>query len=214
MYTRILVALWLIGAGAITAQAQGDPGATSGTAAGAPPSIAALQQELREAGFDPGPVNGVMTEQTTRALIAYERRLRRMPEAIASVGVDAADPAMRVQKELIRLGLYSGRPDGALGPATRDAIIRFEVSRQLPVDPRVSDRLLEALAEQAPGTPNPATASPAPPSAAPTPAAQEPAPAQPPAAGSQVATGAAPPPAPEATGRQALPNWVNPPPIR
>jgi peptidoglycan hydrolase-like protein with peptidoglycan-binding domain len=211
MYTRILVALWLIGAGAIAAQAQGDPGAASGSA---PPSIAALQQELREAGFDPGPVNGIMTEQTTRALIAYERRMRRMPQAIASVGVDAADPVMRAQWELSRLGFYSGRPDGNLGPATRDAIIRFEVSRQLPVDPRVSDRLLEALAEQAPATPNPAAASPAPPSAAPAPAAQEVTPAQPPATGAQVATGAAPAPAPEATGRQALPNWVNPPPIR
>lgn len=215
MYTRILVALWLIGAGAITVHAQGDPGAAPGPAPpSAPPSIAALQQELREAGFDPGPVNGVMTGQTTRALIAYERRMRRMPQAIASVGVDAADPVMRAQWELSRLGFYSGRPDGNLGPATRDAIIRFEVSRQLPVDPRVSDRLLEALAEQAPATPNPAAASPAPPSAAPAPTVQEVTPAPPPATGSQVATGAAPAPAPEATGRQALPNWVNPPPIR
>ena len=216
MYTRILVALWLIGAGAITVHAQGDPGAASGSAPpAAPPSIAALQQELREAGFDPGPVNGVMTGQTTRALIAYERRMRRMPQAIASVGVDAADPVMRAQGELSRLGFYSGRPDGNLGPATRDAIIRFEVSHQLPVDPRVSDRLLEALAEQAPATPpDAAAASPAPPRAAPAPTAQETAPAQPQAAASQVATGAAPTPAPEATGRQALPNWVNPPPIR
>src|SRR5947208_15063666 len=91
MYTRILVALWLIGIGPVTAYAQSDPG----TPSGAPPSIAALQEELRQAGFDPGPANGVMTEQTTRALVAYERRMHRMPQAIASVGVDAADPVMR-----------------------------------------------------------------------------------------------------------------------
>ena len=206
MYTRILVALWLIGAGPVTVYAQSDPG----TPSGAPPSIAALQAELREAGFDPGPANGVMTEQTTRALIAYERRMRRMPQAIASVGVDAADPVMRAQKELKRLGFYSGRPDGELGPGTRDAIIRFEVSRQLPVDPRVSDRLLEALAEQAPTTNSNAAAAPA----APPPSAQDNAPPPPaPATGSQVATGATAP-APEATGRQPLPGWVNPPPIR
>src|SRR5437868_14985388 len=205
MYTRILVALWLIAAGPVTAYAQSDPE----TPRGAPPPIAALQEELRQAGFDPGPANGVMTEQTTRALVAYERRMRRMPQAIASVGVDAADPVMRAQKELKRLGFYSGRPDGELGPGTRDAIIRFEVSRQLPVDPRVSDRLLEALAEQAPATnSNAATATPPPPSA------QETAPPlPPPATGSQVATGANAP-APEATGRQPLPGWVNPPPIR
>ena len=214
MYTRILVALWLIGSGAVTAYAQSDPGA----ALGAPPSIAALQAELRQAGFDPGPANGVMTEQTTRALIAYERRMRRMPQAIASVGIDAADPVMRAQKELQHLGFYTGRADGDLGPATRDAIIRFEVSRQLPVDPRVSDRLLEALAEQAaapsassPPAPGP---GPTPEPSAPAPAAQGGAPPSPPPAGApQIATGANPP-APEATGRQALPSWVNPPPIR
>jgi len=207
MYTRILVALWMIAAGPVTAYAQSDPE----TPRGAPPPIAALQEELRQAGFDPGPANGVMTEQTTRALIAYERRMRRMPQAIASVGVDAADPVMRAQKELKRLGFYSGRPDGELGPGTRDAIIRFEVSRQLPVDPRVSDRLLEALAEQAPATNSNAATAPATP---PPPSAQETAPPlPPPAAGSQVATGANAP-APEATGRQPLPGWVNPPPIR
>ena len=144
-----------------------------------------------------------MSEKTTRALIAYERRMRRMPQAIASVGVDAADPVLRAQQELRRLGFYTGPADGALGPGTRDAIIRFEVSRQLPVDPRVSDRLLSALAEQAPPPSNTA-AAPAPPSAT--------APASPPAP--QVATGASPPPASEATGRQPLPDWVNPPPIR
>jgi peptidoglycan hydrolase-like protein with peptidoglycan-binding domain len=209
MYTRILVALWLIMAVPVTARAQADAAAPSG----APPSIAALQEELRQAGFDPGPVNGVMNEKTTRALVAYERRMRRMPQAIASVGVDAADPVLRAQKELKRLGFYSGPADGALGPSTRDAIIRFEVSRQLAVDPRVSDRLLGALAEQAPATSNAATAPAAPPPSAPassaqgTPAASSAAP--------QVATGAAsPPPAPEATGRQPLPGWVSPPPIR
>ena len=208
MYTRILVALWLIGAGPVTAYAQSDPG----TPSSAPPSIAALQEELRQAGFDPGPANGVMTEQTTRALVAYERRMRHMPQAIASVGVDAADPVMRAQKELKSLGFYSGRPDGELGPGTRDAIIRFEVSRQLPVDPRVSDRLLEALTEQAPAATN--SNAEAAPTTPPPPSAKDTAPpASTPSAGSQVATGANAP-APEATGRQPLPGWVNPPPIR
>jgi peptidoglycan hydrolase-like protein with peptidoglycan-binding domain len=206
MYTRILVALWLIVAVPVAARAQADAAAPSG----APPSIAALQEELRQAGFDPGPVNGVMSEKTTRALVAYERRMRRMPQAIASVGIDAADPVLRAQRELKRLGFYAGPADGALGPSTRDAIIRFEVSRRLAVDPRVSDRLLTALTDQA-STSNTATAPAAPP--APASSAQgtpAPAPAAP-----QVATGAAsPPPAPEATGRQPLPGWVNPPPIR
>src|ERR1700704_5074260 len=159
MYMRILVALWLIAAIAVEARAQSDATAPSG----APPSIAALQEELRQAGFDPGPVNGVMTEKTTRALISYERRMRRMPQAIASVGVDAADPVLLAQKGLQRLGFYSGPTDGALGPGTRDAIIRFEVSRHLQVYPRVSDRLLAALAQANTATATAATAPPAPP---------------------------------------------------
>jgi peptidoglycan hydrolase-like protein with peptidoglycan-binding domain len=210
MYTRILVALWLIAAIAANAHAQGD----APVVPGAPPSIAALQEELRQAGFDPGPVNGVMNEKTTRALVAYERRMRRMPQAIASVGVDAADPVLRAQQGLKQLGFYAGPADGALGPGTRDAIIRFELSRQLPVDPRVSDRLLAALTEQAPAAPNTAAAPAAPPSAPPPPAAAQESPT-PSSSAPQVATGAAsPPPMPEATGRQALPGWVNPPPIR
>ena len=208
MYTRILVALWLITAIVCTAHAQGDTAAGQ-SAPGVPPSIAALQDELRQAGFDPGPVNGVMTEKTTRALVAYERRMHHMPQAIASVGVDAADPVMRAQKGLKQLGFYSGPADGDLGPATRDAIIRFEVQHQLAVDPRVSDRLLAALAERAPASS--AATAPVPPT--PT-SPEETTPASPPPASPQVATGAANPPEPEATGRQPLPSWVNPPPIR
>ena len=152
-----------------------------------------------------------MNEKTTRALVAYERRMRRMPQAIASVGVDAADPVLRAQQGLKQLGFYAGPTDGALGPGTRDAIIRFEVSRQLPVDPRVSDRLLAALAEQAPATSNAAAAAPSPPSGHP---------AAPPRAHQPLGLGRKSPPAPraaaapEATGWQALPGWVNPPPIR
>src|SRR5713101_8366983 len=39
--------------------------------------IAALQQQLKREGFAPGPVNGVMTEETRRALTLYVRRRGR-----------------------------------------------------------------------------------------------------------------------------------------
>ena len=216
MYRRILFALCLAALLPVSGHAQSE---ASAPPAG-PTPIATLQQELREAGFDPGPVNGVMSEKTTRALIAYERRMKHMPQAIASVGVDAADPVLLAQKGLQQLGFYSGPTDGALGPGTRDAIIRFEVSRHLPVDPRVSDRLLAALAQENTAT---ATAAPAaPPAAATARRATAPPAAKPPAETAatptptpQVATGSAgAPTAPATTGRQALPSWVNPPPIR
>ena len=156
----------------------------------APPSgpIAALQQELKREGFAPGPVNGVMTTETRRALTLYQRRRARPPEALlAPVGGADADPVKRAQADLQRLGLFAGPLDGVVGPRMRDAIIRFEAARHLAVDPRVSDNLLAALdeARAAPGTA---------PAAAPMPATPE-----------------APP---EATGRRMLPPGVNPPPIR
>ena len=214
MYRRILFGLCLAAMWPVSGPAQSE---TAAPLAGSGP-ITTLQQELREAGFDPGPVNGVMTEKTTRALVAFERRMKRMPQAIASVGVDAADPVLLAQKGLQQLGFYSGPTDGALGPGTRDAIIRFEVSRHLPVDPRVSDRLLAALAQENAATATAATTPAAPPATAP-PMAKPPAEtaaAPPPATPApQVATGSAgAPAAPAATGRQALPSWVNPPPIR
>ena len=214
MYRRILFGLCLAAMWPVSGPAQSE---TAAPLAGSGP-ITTLQQELREAGFDPGPVNGVMTENTTRALVAFERRMKRMPQAIASVGVDAADPVLLAQKGLKQLGFYAGPTDGALGPGTRDAIIRFEVSRHLPVDPRVSDRLLTALT---PETGSPAASPPAaPPSTAAAPALPSPpaaaaTPSAPATPAPQVATGAASTPStPQATGRQALPSWVNPPPIR
>jgi peptidoglycan hydrolase-like protein with peptidoglycan-binding domain len=110
--------------------------------AAAPGPIAALQQQLKREGFAPGPVNGVMTEQTRWALTLYQRRRGRPPAGAAD-----PDPVRRAQSDLQRLGLFAGPPDGVVGPQTRDAIIRFEAARHLAIDPRVSDDLLAALQE-------------------------------------------------------------------
>jgi peptidoglycan hydrolase-like protein with peptidoglycan-binding domain len=176
------------------AEAPLPPPADAALPQAAPPSgpIAALQQELKREGFAPGPVNGVMTTETRRALTLYQRRRGRPPEVLlAPAGGADADPVKRAQTDLQRLGLFAGPLDGVVGPRMRDAIIRFEAARHLAVDPRVSDNLLAALdeARAAPGTA---------PAAAPMPATPE-----------------APPDAPsEATGRRMLPPGVNPPPIR
>lgn len=144
-----------------------------------PGPIAALQQRLKEAGYDPGPVNGVMTEKTRAAMAAYRQRIG----ASASSAADP-DPVERAQAALQRLGLFDGAIDGAVGAQTRDAIVRFQVARHLPVDPRISDRLLADLDAAAPAAPPPDAAAPAP---------------EPPS---------------EALGRRPLPGWVNPPPVR
>jgi peptidoglycan hydrolase-like protein with peptidoglycan-binding domain len=156
--------------------------------------IAALQQQLKREGFAPGPVNGVMTEETRRALTLYQRRRGRSPEALAAPAGADTDPVKRAQADLQRLGLFAGPVDGVVGPQMRDAIIRFEAARHLAVDPRVSDRLLAALDEARADPSSAPAAAPATPAAAPaTPAPEAP---------------------PEATGRRMLPPGVNPPPIR
>jgi peptidoglycan hydrolase-like protein with peptidoglycan-binding domain len=147
--------------------------------------IAALQARLGELGYDPGPIDGVMSAKTQQAMRAYQRAVGQ-PIATGA----AADPIMAAQAALQRLGFLSAPADGALGPQTRDAIIRFQATNHLPIDPRVSDRLLAEL-ERA-STPAAAAASSASPNPSP----------------------AAPAAEPEVTGRQPLPQGVTPPPIR
>lgn len=167
-------------------------------------AIAALQQQLKQEGYAPGPVNGVMTDKTRQAILAYERRTGHPPEALAA---GEGDPVKRAQAGLQRLGLFAGPADGVIGPQTRDAIIRFEAGRHLPVDPRVSDRLLAALEEAgaASAPANTATAAPASPPEPPDSPSATPGPTT-----AELPEGAPP----EALGRRQLPAWVNPPPIR
>lgn len=150
--------------------------------------IAALQAQLARLGYDPGPLDGVMSAKTQQAMQAYQRAAGR-PIASGPAG----DPIVAAQMALQRLGFLSAPADGAIGPQTRDAIIRFQAAEHLPVDPRISDRLLADLDRAS--TPAAAAAPVAPsPSEAPAPAA--------------------PPAEPEVTGREALPSGVTPPPIR
>lgn len=182
-----LLAAALASSGAAPAQTVAAPG-TEATApvpaAAAPPAdaapapadvdaasgpIATLQEQLKREGFAPGPVNGVMTEETRRALAASERRTRQ-PRA-------EPDPVKRVQSALQQLGLFAGPVDGVVGAQTRDAIIRFEAARHLTVDPRVSDRLLaelDGMAQSAAGNNPPASVSS--PTSAPTATGREPLP--------------------------------------
>ena len=192
--------LWVAFLGAFLASSDRAPAqnVAAPAAAAEPGLIAATQQQLQREGYSPGPANGVMTEQTRRAIADYAARTGRPPEALAG-SEPSAGPIERAQTGLQRLGLFAGPADGVVGPQTRDAIIRFQAGRHLAIDPRVSDALLTALAEAGAG----ATAAPASTEAVAPPASSAPATLSP-------AEGAAP----EALGRRPLPDWVNPPAIR
>lgn len=50
-----------------------------------------------------------------------------------------------MQAQLVRLGYAPGRVDGILGPRTRAAIKSYQIDKDLPVDGRSTDFLLEHL---------------------------------------------------------------------
>ena len=119
-----------------------------------PGAIAALQSRLSQLGYDPGPLDGVMSAKTQRAMLAY----RRATGQRIATGT-AGDPVAAAQTALQRLGFLSAPADGVIGPQTRDAIIRFQAANHLPVDPRVSDSLLAELDQASAPAATPAQAS-------------------------------------------------------
>jgi peptidoglycan hydrolase-like protein with peptidoglycan-binding domain len=155
-------------------------GAPSAADAGAGP-IADVQARLAAQGYDPGPINGVMSAKTERALLVY-RHAAGHPVA---TGLDA-DSIITAQAALARLGFLTAPADGKIGPQTRDAIVRFQAQNHLSIDPRVSDRLLAEL-DQAAAPPGSAASPPPEPSAPP--------PAEPEATGREpLPSGVTPPP--------------------
>src|SRR6266480_3727400 len=67
-------------------------------------------------------------------------------------GVPAADATVQaVQTQLTRLGYYNGPVDGIFGPATRDAVAKYQIANQLNVTGSLSPDTLQSL-----GLPEPA----------------------------------------------------------
>ena len=56
-----------------------------------------------------------------------------------------------VQTELAQLGYYNGPVDGIFGPATRDAVAKYQIDKQLDVTGSLSPDTLQSL-----GLPKPA----------------------------------------------------------
>jgi hypothetical protein len=61
--------------------------------------------------------------------------------------VDSADSAtvQAVQTQLLHLGYYSGSVDGVFGPATRDAVAKYQIANQLSVTGSLSPDTLQSL---------------------------------------------------------------------
>ena len=61
-------------------------------------------------------------------------------------GVPAADPTVEAtQERLAQLGYYNGPVDGIFGPATRDAVAKYQIANQLNVTGSLSPDTLQSL---------------------------------------------------------------------
>lgn len=137
-------------------------------------TIRAIQETLNEKGFKAGPVDGAMGPRTRSAIRDYQRKAGLPVDGVASKDVldhmkfarpevtagsssggakqAAGDPLTRdVQRELLRLGYYSGAIDGLYGPATRQAIERYQYDHGKSVTGNVGQTLLEELRGMKPG---------------------------------------------------------------
>ena len=130
--------------------------------------IAAAQQALKVMGYDPGPVDGAMGENTRRALEAFQKEFGlavdgRIDDALlerlrAEAALDTASPERRLaRKGLLRsytravqdglhdLGFDPGPVDGVVGPLTRQAVRAFQVEASIDVTGIISPQLLQAI---------------------------------------------------------------------
>lgn len=125
--------------------------------------VLGIQQALAMHGYGPGRVDGVMGDDTRRAIRAYQRDAGLKVDGVATVqlldhlnfaqpqitrtAVSGADGALvrEIQAELQERGYYRGAVDGIVGPMTLSAVRLFERDAGLPVDGRVRADLLEKL---------------------------------------------------------------------
>ncbi len=130
--------------------------------------IEAVQQALEVMGYDPGPVDGAMGDNTRRAVKAFQGEfglavdgkvdevlLERLRSAAA---VDTASQEKRLTRQgLLRsytraiqdglhdLGLDPGPVDGIVGPLTRQAVRAFQAAANVDVTGMISPQLLEII---------------------------------------------------------------------
>lgn len=134
--------------------------------------IIGLQEELAAHGYKPGPADGKLSDRTRRAIRQYQKDAGLQVNGVASKelldhmkfalpkvnakadGGVAAAPARElvsgVQRQLAERGYYRGEIDGRVGPATREAVRRFQTDAGLPVSGVVDQRLLGELSSADP----------------------------------------------------------------
>jgi hypothetical protein len=77
----------------------------------------------------------------------YDYYADSLPYNNNAYNIDPADSAtvQSVQRQLLALGYYNGSIDGVFGPATRDAVAKYQIAKQLNVTGSLSPDTLQSL---------------------------------------------------------------------
>jgi hypothetical protein len=77
----------------------------------------------------------------------YDYYADSLPYDNNAYNIDPADSAtvQAVQRQLLDLGYYNGSIDGVFGPSTRDAVAKYQISKQLNVTGSLSPDTLQSL---------------------------------------------------------------------
>ena len=136
----------------------------SGDAFDSPYIILKVERFLAERGFDPGPVDGKVSDETKGAIRFYQS-IANLPVSgyIDNSLIDHIDQALgksaratkvdqgqrtlirSIQKELSRLGYYGGKIDGLAGPQTDFAIRTYYLDLGIADEPDLTEAMLERL---------------------------------------------------------------------
>ncbi len=142
-----------------------------GRVSGHNPRVEEIQNALKDAGFEPGPIDGVMGAQTRAAIKGLQKTkglkatgkidsktqlaLNREKEIekpsfkveseFGSWDIDSSDKTKQIQAALKKAGFYKGKIDGKIGPRTKAAVRDFQKAMKLNPDGVAGSKTLEAL---------------------------------------------------------------------